>query len=395
MPIKRLDELNVAGRRVLCRVDFNVSTDKKTGEIKDDTRIVAALPTINHVLSKGGKLVLCSHFGRPEGRDAKLSLKPVAERLARHLNKPVAFADDCVGAPAEQAVAALKNGEVVVLENLRYHEGEENDDAAFAAQLAKHGDVYVNDAFGAAHRAHASVHAAAKLFKERAAGMLMQKEVDYLGRALKKPDHPYVVVLGGAKVSDKIKVISKMLEVADAVLIGGAMAYTFLLAQGKSAGKSLVEPDFVPMAKDIMAKAASLKKNFLLPQDHVVAEKFEANAPNEVVGWDQIPAGKMALDVGPKTVAAYSAELAKAKMIVWNGPLGVFELEPFNAGTFAVARALAANSGATSIVGGGESVAAVKKAKVGDKITHISTGGGASLEFLEGKVLPGVAALES
>jgi phosphoglycerate kinase len=238
------------------------------------------------------------------------------------------------------------------------------------------------------------VHAAAKLFKERAAGLLMEKEVTYLSKALKQPDHPYVVVLGGAKVSDKIKVITKMLEVADTVLIGGAMAYTFLIAQGKPTGKSLVEPDFIPMAKDIMAKAKSLNKQFLLPLDHVVAEKFEANAPNQTVGWDQIPEGKMALDVGPETVKRYSAEIAKAKMIVWNGPLGVFELEPFNAGTFAVAKAIAGNTGATSIVGGGESVAAVKKAKVADKITHISTGGGASLEFLEGKVLPGVAALE-
>ncbi|HYF50398.1 MAG TPA: phosphoglycerate kinase [Planctomycetota bacterium] len=392
--MKKLQDLNAAQRRVLCRVDFNVSADKKTGEIKDDTRIVAALPTIKLLTDKGAKVVLCSHYGRPEGRDPLLSLKPVAERLSKHLGKPVAFASDCIGAPAESIVAGMKNGDVAVLENLRYHAGEEDDDAAFAAQLAKLGDVYVNDAFGAAHRAHASVHAVAKLFKERAGGLLMAKEVDYLSRALLKPERPYVVVLGGAKVSDKIKVITKMLEVADTILIGGAMAYTFLLAQGKTAGKSKVEPDFVQMAKDIMAKAASLKKQFLLPVDHVVAEKFEANAPNKVVGWDQIPEASMALDIGPKTSERYSAEIAKAKMVVWNGPLGVFELEPFNAGTFAVAKAIAANGAATSIVGGGESVAAVKKAKVSDKITHISTGGGASLEFLEGKTLPGVAALD-
>jgi 3-phosphoglycerate kinase len=404
MAIKRLEDLNVAGKRVLCRVDFNVSTDKKTGEIKDDTRVVAALPTINYLLGKGAKVVLCSHFGRPEGRDPKLSLKPVAERLAKLLGKPVAFAEDCVGAPAEKVVAALKNGEVAVLENLRYHEGEEADAPDFVAQLAKLGDVYVDDAFGCVHRAHASVHGVAAKFAERAPGMLLRKEIEYLGKALSNPEHPYVVVLGGAKVSDKIKVINKMLEVADTVLIGGAMAYTFLVAQGKPTGTSKAEKgmvkvgkeekDIVVIAKEIMAKAAKLNKQFLLPLDHVVAEKFEANSPNQVVAWDQIPADKMALDIGPKTVEAYKAVIAKAKMIVWNGPLGVFELEPFNAGTFAIAKAVAANSGATSIVGGGESVSAVKKAKVADKITHVSTGGGASLEFLEGKILPGIKALE-
>lgn len=395
MPMKRLSDLDVKNKAVLCRVDFNVSTDKKTGEIKDDTRIVAALPTIKELLAKGARVILCSHFGRPEGRDPKLSLKPVADRLAKHLGKPVAFAEDCVGPVAEKAAAALKTGEVLVLENLRYHEGEEGDDPQFCKDLAKLAQAYVNDAFGAAHRAHASVHGVAALFKDKAAGLLLQKEVDYLERALSKPDHPFVVVLGGAKVSDKIKVINKMLEVADEILIGGAMAYTFLLAQGKPVGKSLVEPDFVQTAKDVLAKAAKLNKTFLLPLDHVVADKVEANSPNQVVGWDQIPAGKVAVDVGPQTVEKFKAELSKAKMIVWNGPLGVFEMEPFNKGTFAVAQAVAANSRATSIVGGGESVSAVKKAKVSDKITHISTGGGASLEFLEGKVLPGVKALQA
>ncbi len=392
--MRHLKDLNVSGKRVLCRVDFNVSADKKTGAIKDDTRIVAAIPTIQKLIAGGAKVILCSHYGRPEGRDPKLSLKPVADRLSVHINKPVAFAPDCVGPEAANAVNAMKNGDVLVLENLRYHEGEEADDPAFADQLAKLADVYVNDAFGAAHRAHASVHAVARKFSEKAAGLLMEKEVDYLGRALLKPEHPYVVILGGAKVSDKIKVINKMLEVADTILIGGAMAYTFLLAQGAPTGKSLIEPDFVQTAKDVLAKAKALNKKFLLPVDHVVAEKFEANAPHRVVAWNGIPDGFMALDVGPKTAELYSAEIAKAKMIVWNGPLGVFELEPFNAGTFAVAHAVAANTNATSIVGGGESVAAAKKAKVADKITHISTGGGASLEFLEGKILPGVAALE-
>jgi len=393
MGSKLFKDLNVSGKRVLVRVDFNVSVDKKTNEIKDDTRIVAALPTINALVEKGAKVVLCSHFGRPEGRDPKMSLKAVSDRLAKHLGKPVVFAEDCVGEAAEKAVASLKNGDVALLENLRYHAGEEDDDAAFCKQLAKLGDVYVNDAFGAAHRAHASVHGVAALFTEKAAGLLLQKEIDYLGKALSSPDHPYVVVLGGAKVSDKIKVIKKMLEVADTVLIGGAMAYPFLLAQGKPVGKSKVDHEDVPLAKEILELVAKEKKNFILPLDHVVAEKFEANAPNEVVEWDKIPEGKMALDVGPKTVAAYTAAIASAKMVVWNGPLGVFELEPFNKGTFAIAHAIAENSKATTIVGGGESVAAVKKAKVSDKITHVSTGGGASLEFLEGKVLPGVKAL--
>ncbi len=395
MAMKQLTDLDVAGKRVLCRVDFNVSADKKTGEIKDDTRIVAALPTINYLLHKGARLILCSHFGRPEGRDLKLSLKPIAERLAKHLGKPVAFAEDCVGAQAESAVAALKAGEVLVLENLRFHAGEEDEDPVFVDQLAKLADVYVDDAFGCAHRAHASVHGVAQKIPQKAAGFLLQKEIDYLGKALSKPDHPFVVILGGAKVSDKIKVINKMLEVADTVLIGGAMAYTFLLAMGKPVGKSLVEPDFVQTAKDVMAKAAAKNKLFLLPLDHVVADKVEANAPSQVVEWDQIPDGKLALDIGPKTVERYKAEIAKAKMIVWNGPLGVFEMEPFNTGTFAIAKAVAATTGATTIVGGGESVSAVKKAKISDKITHISTGGGASLEFLEGKVLPGVAVLQA
>lgn len=394
MAMSKLSDLNVSGKRVLLRVDFNVSTDKKTGEIKDDTRIVSALPTINELCGKGAKVILCSHFGRPEGRDPKLTLKPVSVRLTERLGRNTQFADDCVGPVAEAAVAALKNGDVLLLENLRYHAGEEADDSAFAAQLAKLADVYVDDAFGAAHRAHASVHAVAKLIPQRAAGLLLQKEVDYLGRVLSNPEHPMVVVLGGAKVSDKIKVIEKMLEVADTILIGGAMAYTFALAEGHTVGKSLVEKDKVDLARMLVEKAKSMGKKFILPVDHVVAEKFEAHAPNEVVAWGKIPDAKESLDIGPQTVAIFEKEIQKAKMIVWNGPLGVFELEPFNAGTFAIARAIAANTGATSIVGGGESVAAVKKAKVDTKITHISTGGGASLEFLEGKILPGIQALQ-
>ena len=289
MAMGKLSDLNVNGRRVLCRVDFNVSTDKKTGEIKDDTRIVAALPTINDLLGRGAKLILCSHFGRPEGRDPKLSLRPVAQRLSERLGKPVAFADDCIGEAAVNAVAKLNNGEVLLLENLRYHAGEEDDDPQFAAALASLADAYVDDAFGAAHRAHASVHAVAGLIPLRAAGLLMEKEVEYLGRVLSQPEHPMVVILGGAKVSDKIKVIDKMIEVADTILIGGAMAYTFALAEGFSVGKSLVERDKVELARTLLAKAKAKGKKFLLPVDHVVTEKFEAHAPNWVVAWGKIP----------------------------------------------------------------------------------------------------------
>jgi len=394
MSMSKLSDLNVSGKRVLCRVDFNVSTDKKTGEIKDDTRIVAALPTITYLTDRGAKVILCSHFGRPEGRDLKLSLKPVSDRLTERWGKPTAFADDCVGEVAEKAVAAMKNGDVLLLENLRYHAGEEADDPAFCAQLAKLADVYVDDAFGAAHRAHASVHGVAKLIEQKAAGLLLEKEVEYLGKALSNPERPMVVILGGAKVSDKIKVIEKMIDVADTILIGGAMSYTFAVAEGFTVGKSRFEADKVELARHVRKLAAEKGKKFLLPLDHVVTQKFEAHAPHQVVGWGKIPDEWDSLDIGPKTVELFSKEIATAKMIVWNGPLGVFELEPFNAGTFAIANAVAANTGATSIVGGGESVAAVKKAKLSDKITHVSTGGGASLEFLEGKLLPGVAALE-
>ena len=393
MAIQRLKDLNVKGKRVLCRVDFNVTRDKKTGAITDDTRVVAALPTIQDLTSRGARVVLCSHFGRPEGRDPKLSLKPVAECLAKRLGKPVAFAEDCIGEPAKKVVNALKDGEVCLLENVRYHAGEEDDDPAFCKQLAELGDAYVNDAFGAAHRAHASVHGVAKLFKDRAPGFLLEKEIAYLNKAVRNPEHPFVVILGGAKVSDKIAVIESLLPKCDTMLIGGAMAYTFLLAKNMPAGKSLVEPDKVELAKSLLAQAARLKKGLLLPVDHVVADKIEKGVATQVVAQDGIPADKMGLDIGPKTAELYAKEIAKAKLIVWNGPLGVFETEPFNKGTFAIAEAVA-RAKATQIIGGGESVAAVKKAKVADRIAHISTGGGASLEFLEGKELPGVKALE-
>jgi phosphoglycerate kinase len=376
-------------------VDFNVSRDKKTGAISDDTRIVAALPTIQDLTGRGARLILMSHFGRPDGQRVPAdSLKPVAERLASHLKKTVAFADDCVGEPARKAALALKDGEVCLLENVRFHAGEEENDPAFARQLAELGEAYVDDAFGCAHRAHASVAGVAELFSQRAAGFLLEKEITHLAKALTSPEHPFVVILGGAKVSDKIKVIENLLPKCDTMLIGGAMAYTFLKSLGKPVGKSLVEDDKLELAKSLLAKAKGLKKDLLLPVDHVVAEDIAKPEPNQVVDQDKIPADRKGLDVGPKTTARYAQEIAKAKLIVWNGPLGVFETPPFNKGTFAIAEAVA-KSGATSIVGGGESVSAVKKAKVADRITHISTGGGASLEFLEGRILPGVKVLEA
>jgi len=393
MAIRSINDLNVQGKRVLCRVDFNVSVNKDTGAITDDTRVVAALPTIKNVLERGGRLVLCSHFGRPKGQpNPKYTLKPVAGCLSKHLGKPVAFATDCIGEPARQVVNALKDGAVCLLENLRYHPGEEKDDAGFCKQLAELGDVYINDAFGAAHRAHASVHGVAALFADRAPGFLLEKEINYLTKATRSPERPFVVILGGAKVSDKIKVIENLLPKCDAMLIGGAMAYTFLKAQGLPTGKSLVEDDKVELARTLLAKAKQLDKKLMLPVDHVVAAEIEPNAAHQVVPCDGIPADEMGLDIGPKTSEQYAAVIKSAKMIVWNGPLGVFETEPFNKGTFAIAKAVA-DSGATAIVGGGESVSAVKKANVADKIAHISTGGGASLEFLEGNELPGIAAL--
>jgi len=394
MSLRSVKDLNVTGRRVLCRVDFNVSLDKQTGTITDDSRVVAALPTLKELCARGAHVILCSHLGRPKGCDAALSLKRVAENLSSHLGKAVAFAEDCVGAAARQAVSNLKDGEVLLLENLRFHAGEEADDPGFAKQLAELAEAYVNDAFGAAHRAHASVSAVAKLFKERAAGHLMLKEVEYLAKALKQPERPFVVILGGAKVSDKIQVLESLLPRCDTLLMGGAMAYTFLLAQGRPTGKSLVEKDQVNTAQKVLQAAQEQGKKLLLPVDHVVAPKLEKGVPSRVVSADGIPDGELALDIGPKTVASFAAEIAQAKLIFWNGPQGVFEMDPFGLGTTAVAKAVAASS-ATSIVGGGESVAALKRAGVADQITHISTGGGASLEFLEGKTLPGIAALET
>ncbi|MCZ7644671.1 MAG: phosphoglycerate kinase [Planctomycetota bacterium] len=395
MAIRRLKDMEVKGKRVLCRADFNVTLDKQTGQVDDDTRVTAVLPTIRELQARGARVVLCSHFQRPKGkRVPEMSLRPVAANLSRHLGREVPFAEDCVGEPARAAVAKLKDGEALLLENLRFHKGEEADDADFARQLAELADVYVNDAFGAAHRAHASVHALPRLMPARCAGLLMMKEIDALAPLLAEPRRPFVAILGGAKISGKLQVLKHLLPKCDAMLIGGGMAYTFLKAQGLPVGKSLVEADLTGEAAAVLEQARKLGRTLLLPLDHVVAEKFEAQAPYRVVPADGIPDGWMALDIGPRTVERYTQEIAKAATVVWNGPQGVFELPPFNAGTFAVAKAVA-GSQAFSVVGGGESVAAVNEAGVSERISHISTGGGASLEFLEGQKLPGIAVLES
>lgn len=379
-------DLDLKGKRVFMRVDFNVPLANAGQEITSDKRIKAALPTIQYALEQGAGLVLASHLGRPKGKaNPEMSLKPVAVRLSELLGKPVRMAPDCVGPVVEAMLPAP--GEVLLLENLRYHAEEEKNDPAFAQQLANLGDVYVNDAFGTAHRAHASTEGIIAYLKPAAAGLLMEKELEYLNKCTQNPEHPCVGILGGAKVSDKIEVIENLLKFVDRLLIGGAMAYTFLKAQGLPTGKSLVEEDKVELAKELLAKAGD---RLMLPTDHVVAELFEENAPNEVV--TTIPEGKMGLDIGPATREAFAAVLRSSKTIIWNGPMGVFEKKPFDAGTVAVAKAVA-ESGALSVVGGGDSEKAVKSAGVSDKISHISTGGGASLEFLSGLVLPGVAAL--
>jgi len=386
MPKLSIRDLDLKGKRVFMRVDFNVPLAAGGQEITSDKRIKAALPTIQYALDHGAGLVLASHLGRPKGKvNPEMSLKPVAVRLSELLGKPVAFAPDCVGAAVEAMLP--KPGEILLLENLRYHAEEEKNDPGFAAQLARFGDVYVNDAFGTAHRAHASTEGIIQFLKPAAAGLLMEKELTYLEKCTTNPAHPCVGILGGAKVSDKIEVIANLLKFADRLLIGGAMAYTFLKAQGKPTGKSLVEADKVDLAKDLLAKYGD---KLMLPVDHIVAAEFAENAPNEAV--DEIPEGKMGMDIGPKTAAAFGAVLRTAKTIIWNGPMGVFEKKPFDKGTISVGLAVA-ESGALSVVGGGDSEKAVKSAGVADKISHISTGGGASLEYLSGLVLPGVAAL--
>jgi phosphoglycerate kinase len=392
---RSIRDLDLQGRRLLLRVDFNVPL--KNGVIGNDTRIRAALPTIRFALDAGAAcVVIASHLGRPKGQPRpEMSLRPVATRLGELLGAPVAFASDCIGPDAERTVQTPPASRVVLLENLRFHPEEEQNDPAFAKALAALGDAYVNDAFGAAHRAHASVEAIVRLMPEAAAGLLMEQELRFLGDALSEPARPFVAVLGGAKVSDKIDVINNMIPQVDRLIIGGAMAYTFLKAMGKPVGRSLVEDDKLDAARHIMTLASQRGLELLLPSDHVVAETIEAGATVETLSVDDGAIGtRMGLDIGPVTIAAYSASLADARTVLWNGPMGVFEIDVFARGTMAMANAVAEVNG-TTIVGGGDSIAAVTKAGVADRITHISTGGGASLEFLGGRTLPGVAVLPS
>jgi phosphoglycerate kinase len=387
-------DLEMSGKRVFIRVDFNVPMDG--AKIEDDTRIRETLPTLRLAIDRGARLILASHLGRPKGKiDLKYSLAPVAARLSELLGRPVAFAADCVGADAEAKSKALRDGEVLLLENVRFHPQEEANDPEFSRRLAQLCDqLFVCDAFGSSHRAHASVVGITKFVRQAAAGLLMEKELTYLGKAVSNPDRPFVAILGGAKVSDKIEVVQNLMKLADAMLIGGAMAYTFLKSQGLPVGKSLVENDKLDLARNLLEEARRRKFRFVLPVDHVLAESPDS-ASSRVTDIAQTPENLMGLDIGPKTIALFNQEIAAARTIVWNGPVGMFEKPAFAQGTLAIARAVAAASaaGATSIVGGGDSVAAVERSGLASKISHISTGGGASLEFLAGKKLPGVEAL--
>ena len=390
-----INDLDLRDKRVLVRVDFNAPLDENLN-VTDDIRIVSSLPTINKIISDGSKAILMSHLGRPKGKvNPKYSLKPAAEKLSEHLRKKVLLAPDCIGAEVKKIVNDMRPGDVVLLENLRFHEEEEKNNPEFAKQLAELGDVYINDAFGSAHRAHASTEGVTKYIEKCAAGYLMQKELEYLGNAVTSPQKPYCAILGGAKISGKIDVINNLLDKVDNMLIGGGMAFTFFKAEGKEIGKSLLEEEKLPLAKELLEKVKKSNVKFLLPVDVVVADDFKNDSPSETVNVNNITSDKMGLDIGSETIKLFKEEILKSKTIVWNGPMGVFEMPEFAKGTFEIAKALAeaTEKGAVTIIGGGDSAAAVAKAGLEDKVSHVSTGGGASLEFLEGKILPGVAAL--
>jgi phosphoglycerate kinase len=390
-----VEDINPSGKRIFVRVDFNVPQDEQL-KITDDTRIRESLKTIQYLADKGGKVILCSHLGRPKGKkNEKYSLKPVAARLSELLKKPVIMMPDCIGDAVKAEVAKMKNGDVALLENVRFYNEEEGNDPAFAKQLADLAEVYVNDAFGTAHRAHASTEGVTKYLKPCVAGFLMMKEIKYLGGAVSNPGRPFVAVIGGAKISGKIDVIQNLMKIADTVIVGGGMAYTFFKSQGFEVGKSLLEVDKVDLARTTLENSKSLGKPLLLPVDNVIAQDLKEGVPTRVVPSNQIPADWEGLDVGPETLKKYETVLMAAKTIFWNGPVGAFEVKPFDKGTLAVANLLAraTEKGAATIVGGGDSVAAVTQMGLASKMSHISTGGGASLEFMEGKILPGIAAL--
>jgi len=390
-----IDDLNLKNKRVLVRVDFNVPLTENL-EVADDTRIQAALPTINKIVESNGKAILMSHLGRPKGQVIEsMRLVPVAKRLSQLLDKEIRYMTDCIGDVVENAVNELQNGDVLLLENLRFYKEETDNDPEFARELAKLGDVYVNDAFGSAHRAHASTEGVAKYFQQRTAGYLMQKELKYLGEAIENPQRPFVAILGGAKISGKIDVIENLLNKVDALLIGGGMTYTFLKAQNIEIGNSLLEQDRIQLAREVLDNADALKINFILPSDHLIANEVSETAAIQVSEKQSIPTGWTGVDIGPKTIEHFNTILKDAKTVVWNGPMGVFEIDQFAKGTIEIAKILAeiTSQGATTIVGGGDSVAALAKAAVTDKVSHVSTGGGASLEFLGGIKLPGIEAL--